>query len=123
MTTTYTEDPEHKIAELVVDGKVTHEDFNNIARQLENFIEKHGRIKLLEEIRTLEGIEASMVWEGIKFDIKNLKHIRHISHCAMVSDIGWLSPISKAAGAFISCKIRTFTLDQLDEARACLQAE
>jgi len=123
MTTTYTEDPEHKIAELVVDGKVTHEDFNNIAIQLENFIEKHGRIKLLEVIRTLEGIEASMVWEGIKFDIKNLKHIRHISHCAVVSDIGWLSPISKAAGALISCKIRTFTLDQIDEAREWLQAE
>ena len=123
MTTTYTEDPEHKIAELVVDGKVTHEDFNNIARQLESFIEKHGRIKLIEEIRKLEGIDASMVWEGIKFDIKNLKHIRHISHCAVVSDIGWLSPISKAAGAFISCKIRTFSLDQTDEARSWLQAE
>ena len=123
MTTTYKEDPVHKIAELVVDGKVRHEDFNNIAVQLENFIEKQGRIKLLEEIRTLESIDASMVWEGIKFDIKNLKHIRHISHCAVVSDIGWLSPISKAAGAFISCKIRTFTLDQIDEARAWLQAE
>ena len=123
MTTTYTEDPEHKIAELVVDGKVTHEDFNNIARQLESFIEKHGRIKLIEEIRTLEGIDVSMMWEGVKFDIKNLKHIRHISHCAVVSDIGWLSPISKAAGVFISCKIRTFTLDQIDEARAWLQAE
>jgi len=123
MTTTYKEYPEHKIAELVVDGKVTHEDFNNIAIQLENFIEKHGQIKLLEKIRTLEGFDASMMWEGIKFDIKNLKHIRNISHCAVVSDIGWLSPISKAAGAFISCKIRTFTLDQIDEARAWLQAE
>ncbi len=40
MTTTYKEDPENKIAELVVDGKVRHEDFNNIAVQLENFIEK-----------------------------------------------------------------------------------
>lgn len=123
MTTTYREYPEHKIAELVIDGKVTHEEFNNIAIQLEGFIEKQGDIKLLEEIRTLKGFDASMVWEGIKFDIKNLKHIRHISHCAIVSDIGWLSPISKAAGAFISCKIRTFTLDQINEARAWLQAE
>lgn len=123
MTTTYREYPEHKIAELVIDGKVTHEDFNNITIQLEGFIEKQGHIKLLEEIRTLKGFDASMVWEGIKFDIKNLKHIRHISHCAVVSDIGWLSPISKAAGAFISCKIRTFTLDQIDEARAWLQAK
>lgn len=123
MTTTYREYPEHKIAELVIDGKVTHEEFNNIAIQLEGFIEKQGDIKLLEEIRTLKGFDASMVWEGIKFDIKNLKHIRHISHCAVVSDIGWLSPISKAAGAFISCKIRTFTLDQINEARAWLQAE
>jgi len=123
MATTYKEYPEHKIAELVVDGKVTREDFNSIAIQLENFIEKHGHIKLLEEIRTLEGFDASMLWEGIKFDIKNLKHIRHISHCAVVSDIGWLSAISKASGVVISCKIRTFTLDQIDEARTWLQAE
>lgn len=120
MTTAYKEDPHHKIAELIVDGKVTQEDFNRIAGQLENFIEKHGHIRLLEEIRKLDGFEASMVWDGIKFD---MKHLKHISHCAVVSDIGWLSPFSKAAGAFISCKIRTFTLDELDEARAWLQAE
>jgi len=54
----------------------------------------------------------------MKFDMKN---IRHISHCAVVSDVGWFSPMSKAAGAFMSTKLRTFNMDEIDAARAWLK--
>lgn len=40
--------------------------------------------------------------------------------CAVVSDIGWISPISKAAGAFMSTKLRTFILNDLNKAREWL---
>jgi len=38
---------------------VTEDDFDTIATKLEAFIEQHGRIKLLEIIEHLEGMEAS----------------------------------------------------------------
>lgn len=114
MTTTYKEIPEQKTAEIIVDGKVTKEDFDQITGQLHKFIETHGKIKFLEVIKNFKGFDPSVIWDGIKFD---MQHLRFISHCAVVSDIGWISPISRAAGAFMSTKLRTFSLDQLNEAR------
>ena len=119
MTMTYKEIPEQKTVEFIVDGKVTKEDFDQISGKLHKFIEAHGTIKLIEVIQAFKGFDPSVIWDGIKFDIQ---HLRFISHCAVVSDIGWISPISKAAGAFMSTKLRTFSLGQLDEARQWLKS-
>ena len=119
MTTTYKEIPEQKTAEIIVDGKVTKEEFDRIAGQLHKFIEAHGTIKFLEVIQNFKGFDPSVIWDGIKFD---MQHLRFISHCAVVSDIGWISPISRAAGAFMSTKLRTFSLGQLDEARQWIKS-
>lgn len=120
MTVKYKEYPEQRLVELVVDGKVTQEDFNLIAGQMESFIKMHGKIKLLEEIRKFEGFDPSVLWDGIIFDMKYLKNF---SHCAVLTDMGWVGPFSKAAGAFISCKVRTFPLDKKDDAKAWLQTD
>jgi len=83
-------------------------------------VKRRGKIKILEVIREFPGFDPSVLWEGIIFD---LKHINDISHCAVVSDKGWVGPLSKAAGAFISCKIRVFKLNERDEARKWLEEE
>lgn len=118
MTIIYKEIPEEKSVELYVEGKVTQEGFDRITGQLHQFIETHGKIKLLEVVQNFEGFDPSMLWDGIKFD---MKHIPNISHCAVVSDIGWISPVAKAAGGFISTKLRTFSLCQLEEAKTWLR--
>ena len=112
-------DRDRKLAELRVDGRVTRADFDRIAPEFEAFVEECGKIRLLEVIESLSGFDPSMVWEGLKLD---LKVIPHISHCAVVSDIGWLSPLSKAAGALISTRLRTFSLSDEETARAWLAA-
>jgi hypothetical protein len=111
---------EKGIIEIIVDGKITQEDFYNCKKPIEETIKRHGRIKILEQIRELPGFDPSFVWEGIKFDIK---HMKDISHCAVVSDKGWVGPFAKAAGVFISCKIRVFGLNELNEARKWLESE
>jgi len=95
MTTSYKEYPDTKIVEIHVDGEVTREEFDTILADMNDFILRFGTIKLLESVATFKvGMDASMVWDGMMFDFKNL---RHISHCAVVSDIGWISPLSRAA--------------------------
>lgn len=118
MTVSYTENLDQKTVELMVSGKITQEDFDQISGQLDEFIQTCGTVKLLEVVTDFTGFEVSMLWDGMKYDIKNLKHI---SHCAVVTDIGWISPLSKAAGAFVSTKLRTFDAGQIDDARAWLQ--
>ena len=76
MSTTQKEDPANKTVEIVVNGKVTKDDYNRIAGQLESFISTHGRIKVLEVIRDFKGIDPAVIVEGIKFDIKHLNTVQ-----------------------------------------------
>lgn len=115
MTVTYNEDPTTRVVELTVSGRITRDDYDSVIDRIQTFIDAHDTIKLIEIIESFEGFEPSVIWPGIKFDVKN---VRHISHVAVVSDIGWIGPLSKAAGALVSTKLRTFDRDQLDAARA-----
>jgi SpoIIAA-like len=79
----------------------------------------HGTIKMIEVVESFDGFDPSVIWPGIKFDFKN---IRNISHVAVVSDIGWLSPLAKAAGALLSTKLRAFSISELDDAREWIKS-
>lgn len=119
MTLSYIEHPKTKTVEIQVDGEITREEFDTVIIDMDRFIQDHGAVKLLETVATFNvGLDMHMLWEGMKFDMKN---IRHISHCAVVSDIGWISPMSKAAGAFMSTKLRTFKMNEIEAARAWLK--
>ncbi|KPU84990.1 hypothetical protein JI58_00315 [Marinosulfonomonas sp. PRT-SC04] len=116
MTLLYKEYPDLKTIEIHVDGKVSQAEFDTAITGMDAFIQTHGTVKFLETIVSFKvGMDVSMFWEGLKFDMKN------ISHCAVVSDIGWISPMSKAAGAFMSTKLRTFNMGEIDAARAWLK--
>ena len=117
MTTRHRMIPETKTFEFTISGKLTSEDFDALAGPLEDFVEEHGKIKLLEIIEDFKGFDPTTFWKGMTFDIKI---IPHITHCAVVSDMGWISPLTKAAGAFMATKLRTFDIAELDAARAWL---
>ncbi|MEM1360273.1 MAG: STAS/SEC14 domain-containing protein [Pseudomonadota bacterium] len=108
-------DPETAIVTLEAEGKITVEDFDRIAPEIEAFISAHGTIRLLEIVQSFEGVNAELLWRGLKLDRKLLPHI---SHCAVVSDIGWMTPLAKAAGAVISTKLRTFAMADLEDAKS-----
>ena len=116
---TYTDNISTGLAEIVVDGKVTKEDFDRISPQLEAFIQKKGSVKLLEEIRNFKGFDFSVLGKGAKFD---LKHMKDFSHCAVVTDKGWIGPFARMAGAFVSCEICVFKNTEMTDARAWLAA-
>ncbi len=113
----YTEDTYNGIVELTIDGKVTQEDFDKCIGPIEDLISARGTIRILEVIKSFTGMDPSALWEGIKFDFL---HLKDISHCAVVSDKGWVGPATTAASMFFPCKIRVFPLEEIDEARKWL---
>lgn len=115
MAVLYSENPATKTIEVTVNGTLTQQDFDEILPRFEAFMAAHEKIRLIEVVEDLKGADPMLMWQGMKFDFKA---IPHISHCAVVSDIPWMSPMAKAAGAFMPMKVRTFDMAQLDEARA-----
>ena len=114
MTLEYTEFPDERLIEIRVAGRLTREDYDSVIGRAQSFIDTHGTIRIVEIIERFEGFDLSTLWDGMKFDFRN---IRHVSHVAVVSDTGWISPVSKAAGAFVSTKLRTFDMAHLEDAR------
>ncbi|CUX79746.1 MAG: SpoIIAA-like protein [Roseibaca calidilacus] len=115
MTIEYREDDATRTAEVLVRGKITMEDYTAAVEPMQAFIDRHGTVKFIEVIESFSGFDPAVLWPGIKFDWRN---ISQISHVAVVSDLGWVGPLSKAAGALISSQVRFFQLDELNAARA-----
>lgn len=102
------------IFEFTLDGDFTRVDFEQIAQQLEAIIAEHGDVRLIEVVKSIGSIEPSALLEDLKFAPK---HLKHFSHVAVVADQKWIAWLSKMAAAFMSAEIRTFELDQLQQAR------
>lgn len=118
MTTIYKEHPTLKTVEIIVDGKVTADEFHSIMPQMEAFIEKHGKIKILEIVKNFGGMSLSVMLEGIKFDFK---HIKDFSHCAVVTDEGWIGPFTRLFTPFFDVEVKTFKLSEEVNARKWLK--
>ncbi len=114
MACIYSEDTNEPIVEVRVLGRVTQNDMDNILPKLEAFIEKHGTIRFVEVVESFEGFDPTTVLDGLKFD---LNHLTDVTHAAVVSDIGWIGVMTRAASMVMPVTIRAFTMDQLDEAR------
>lgn len=114
MSIEYHENDITRVAEIIVRGKITIEDYTAAVDPMQAFIDRHGKVKLIEVIESFHGFDPSMLWPGIKFDWQN---IPKISHVAVVSDFGWIGPMSKAAGAVIHSQVRFFGMENLTEAR------
>ena len=110
----YTETPGTNIAEIRVSGFIDRAAYDDAVEKLTAFIEDKGEIRLIEIVDSLGGFDPSVLWPGIRFD---LKYIPRITHCAVVTDIGWMGPLSKAAGSVISTRLRTFDIAHLEDAR------
>ncbi|MHC4196876.1 MAG: SpoIIAA family protein [Planctomycetota bacterium] len=112
------QDDENKIIELRVEGKITHDDFEACVKPLEEMIERHGKIKLLEEIVSFSGYELRALWDELKFDVS---HWKNFSHCGVVTDKKWIRDFTKLAAPITGMEIKVYELEQIEKARRWLQ--
>lgn len=116
----YEEDPSSHVVEIKVDGAISQEQFEEIAGKLEARIALHGKVRLLEEIRGLGGIDPSTFWDDLKF---SLRHLNDFSRCAVVTDRRWIEWFAKAVDPFVACEIRHFPPEQIEGARRWLRED
>ena len=68
----YREEAGSNVVEIVVDGGVSKAEFEDVAAKLEAAIARHGKVRVLEEVRSLGGIEPAAFWGDLKFSLRHL---------------------------------------------------
>lgn len=120
MPVTYEEFPDKKRVEFTVSGHLSKEDFDAVTGPLQDFIDTHGTIHLVEVVESFSGFDPAVLLPGLQFDLRN---IQHVSHVAVVTDVSWISPMAQASAVLLPTKIRTFALAERDDAHAWLDEE
>ena len=114
MACIYTEHATKPVVEIRVIGRVTQHDMDEVLPKLIGFIKRHGKVRLVEIIESLDGVEPSTILDGMKFDFQ---YMRDISHAAVVTDVGWIGVFTRAASLVMPVALRVFSLSEIDEAR------
>ncbi|MHC4954664.1 MAG: SpoIIAA family protein, partial [Planctomycetota bacterium] len=79
--------PDTNIMEIVVDGKVTQEELKGAHDACDKLMADHDKIRMLKHVRSIGGIQASAMWDNLKFGFETMKHIDRV---AVVADKKWI---------------------------------
>ena len=104
----------NNIVEIIIEGKITEEDFDRVVSQLKVDIARHGKLRILEEIRHFEGIDPLALWKDIRF---GFAHLNDFTYAALVADTRWIRKLAEVFDSVLSVKVKTFEPLQIDEAR------
>ena len=112
--------PDSNIVEMTLTGFVTAQEFDDTLAQLKSAIERHGRIRVLEDIGELDTppIPWSKFWEDVKF---GFEHLSDMTHMAVVADQGWIGAYVRMLSPLLKAEIKHFKRGELEAARAWLE--
>lgn len=113
----YRNNLDNNIVEITIEGKIVEADFDQLISQAQADFKKHGKLRILEEIRSFEGIDPMALWKDLKF---GLPHLNDITHVAIVTDTKWMRTYSTAIDSVLSAKVKAFEGSQIAEAREWL---
>ena len=99
--------------------KLSKEDFQELAAEVDPFIEERGGLAgLMIEAKTFPG------WENFEGFVSHLRfvreHHRKIARVAVVSDSGVVALMPQIAKHFVAADVRHFPMDERDAALAWL---
>ena len=107
-----------KILEVHVNGKLTHEDYQDFVPTFERMLNNRGKVSVLFDMVDFHGWEGGALWDDIKFDAT---HFSDIDRLAMVGDKQWEKGMSVFCKPFTTARIQYFDRSAIDTARVWLQ--
>jgi SpoIIAA-like len=100
--------------ELTVDGRIGKEDFEKAVAAVDVLLETHKKIDVVEVVLDVGWVEPEVWWKDIVF---HLNHRHFLRHAAVVSDSGWVGPITRLFAGLYPAAIRTYSVGEIEEAR------
>jgi len=114
------EQPGSNIIEMTVSGSVTAQEFDDALAVFTGAIERHGRIRVLENVGELETppVPWTKLWEDVKFSVK---HLSDVTHVAVVADQGWIGAYVNMLNPALKAELKHFKRTELEVARTWLE--
>ncbi len=119
MAFSITEVQDGRVVEVELSGKLTRESYQQFVPMTEARINEFGKISMLVVLRDFHGWNAGALWEDLKFDVK---HFDDIKRLAFVGEKKWQKGMASFCKPFTTAEIKYFELDELEAARAWVQA-
>ena len=113
----YRNNPNNNIVEISVAGKITEQDLDQVVSRLKADIEKHGKLRILEEIRSFDGIDPIALWKDVRF---GFAYINNFTHAAVVADAKWMRTFAEAVGSILSAEVKAFESSEMEAAQMWL---
>ncbi|HUU66680.1 MAG TPA: STAS/SEC14 domain-containing protein [Methyloceanibacter sp.] len=110
----YIEHDNAQAVEIGLSGRVSTEEFDQVARKLEAFIKRHGQVRVLEVITDFEGMDAAALWHDVKF---SLQHLKDFNRIAVVASPDTHNLWSSLVSPFMDCEVEHFPPDEINAAR------
>jgi hypothetical protein len=94
-----------KLLVVHVSGKLVKADYEHFVPEFDRLVRKHGKLRLLFDMTSFHGWEASAAWEDFKFGIE---HFADIERLAMVGEKQWQHGMATFCKPFTTATIRYF---------------
>ena len=103
--------------EVTVGGHITKGEIEKLWARLDAELPREGKLKVLEIIDQLHGIEPMAFFEHLH---RAFPKIHRFSRAAIAADQNWVAAVANFAGMFTTAQVKTFPRDQVEAARAWL---
>lgn len=100
-----------------VSGTLVKQDYNKFEPEFRQATGADNKLRLLVDMRTLEGWEPAALWEEIKFDVQHFKRMQRL---AVLGSKHWQHVMTSFADIFTGAEIQYFEPNQEELARIWL---
>jgi hypothetical protein len=109
-------DETNGIALLRPDGALSEDDFTSVARIIDAYVEKSGKLKgIIIQVETFPGWDS---FAGFTAHLKFVKeHHKEVSFVALVTDSVLGDFAEHIVSHFVSAEVKHFAYDAVDDAR------
>jgi hypothetical protein len=114
------EDGGGKVLVIKLTGKLTKEDYEHFVPKVEGLIKEHGKLRILVQMHDFQGWAGGALWQDIKFDLKNFRHIERL---ALVGEKSWEHGMAVFCKPFTTATIRYFDRSEIEQAEAWIRAD
>lgn len=120
MSVQFQEEAGGKCLLVQLSGKLTSEDYQQFAPEVERLIQQHGKLRVLVRMHDFHGWTLGALWQDIKFD---LRHFGDIERLALVGDRKWEAGMALFCKPFTRAVVRYFDASKYEEALAWIKEE